>query len=441
MNPERADSSYTAWDKAIVAQSRRPDSPAPATAQQAAAQSPTTQSASQTEGSGRAFRAALAANDDHERAYDATWRTTAAATGSGPTARDPENEDFGFWDFIDVINPLQHIPLVSTLYRELTGDEISAPARIMGGALYGGPLGFAASIGNAIVEEATGKDAGEIALAMVLEDDAPGNDSEPDGTTIATASAVNPNSGQDVDTNAALTAGPAVAAVAAAASETLQSRETAGHAAVSQMVAGNAALQDLLREMGIAQGTGATAKPASNSAFADSSPTKTSPRNAHQADVYKPAVPNPGGFASLPAVPGTDTQGTATPATATQRGTVQTQVADQADHRATSTEPRRGIPIDTSRYVNTKAAANAPRTVALTETSGTAAGAQVLAGASAAKEAVTASGPMADKTALQASFADRMLEALDRYQAMNKQSSSLPEVNAADQIDQRAGAI
>ncbi|MGB6086494.1 MAG: hypothetical protein WBF74_07845, partial [Parvibaculum sp.] len=32
--------------------------------------------------------------------------------------------EFGFSDFLDVINPLQHIPIVSSIYRELTGDEL-----------------------------------------------------------------------------------------------------------------------------------------------------------------------------------------------------------------------------------------------------------------------------------------------------------------------------
>ncbi|MBT5663730.1 MAG: hypothetical protein HOJ06_00205, partial [Rhodospirillaceae bacterium] len=37
-----------------------------------------------------------------------------------------------FGDVLDIINPLQHIPVVSTLYRELTGDEISPGARMAG---------------------------------------------------------------------------------------------------------------------------------------------------------------------------------------------------------------------------------------------------------------------------------------------------------------------
>jgi len=74
--------------------------------------------------------------------------------------------DFTFGDFLDIINPLQHIPVVSTLYRELTGDEISPHARIMGDTLFGGPMGFVSSIANVFYEEVAGEDPGETLLAF-----------------------------------------------------------------------------------------------------------------------------------------------------------------------------------------------------------------------------------------------------------------------------------
>lgn len=66
--------------------------------------------------------------------------------------------DMSFWDVLDVINPLQHIPIVSTIYRNLTGDTIQPSARVIGGMLYGGALGGMAAIANAVVEEAQGQD-------------------------------------------------------------------------------------------------------------------------------------------------------------------------------------------------------------------------------------------------------------------------------------------
>ncbi len=94
---------------------------------------------------------------------------------------EPSSEDFGFADLLDIINPLQHLPLVSSLYREVTGDEIKAPARILGGFLFGGPTGFVASIANAISEEVSGRDLGEAALAFLFGED------EAADTDVATA--------------------------------------------------------------------------------------------------------------------------------------------------------------------------------------------------------------------------------------------------------------
>ena len=50
-----------------------------------------------------------------------------------------------FGDFIDMLNPLQHIPVVSSLYRGATGDSINPVSHIAGDALYGGVLGLASA--------------------------------------------------------------------------------------------------------------------------------------------------------------------------------------------------------------------------------------------------------------------------------------------------------
>ena len=76
-------------------------------------------------------------------------------------------DGFGFFDFLDIINPLQHIPIISGLYRKITGDEISPGARLVGGGLFGGPIGFAAALANVVVEDASGNDIGGHIFAMV----------------------------------------------------------------------------------------------------------------------------------------------------------------------------------------------------------------------------------------------------------------------------------
>lgn len=81
----------------------------------------------------------------------------------------PESE-FGFADLLDMINPLQHLPLVSNVYRYVTGDEIKPAARIVGGAAFGGFLGAASGLANTILEEETGKDLPGNVMAMVSGD-------------------------------------------------------------------------------------------------------------------------------------------------------------------------------------------------------------------------------------------------------------------------------
>jgi hypothetical protein len=72
-----------------------------------------------------------------------------------------------FENLLDVINPLQHIPVVSTIYRAISGDEIAAPAQLIGGALFGGPMGLASAAANLMFEEVSGDDLAGHALALV----------------------------------------------------------------------------------------------------------------------------------------------------------------------------------------------------------------------------------------------------------------------------------
>ncbi|MBM3565200.1 MAG: hypothetical protein FJX42_03695 [Alphaproteobacteria bacterium] len=94
--------------------------------------------------------------------------TRSPAAGSVPGVF--ENGEFSFADLIDVINPLQHIPIVSTIYRELTGDKIGHAARLAGGVLFMGPLGGLTAIANVLIQESSGKDVGEHIMAMIKDD-------------------------------------------------------------------------------------------------------------------------------------------------------------------------------------------------------------------------------------------------------------------------------
>lgn len=112
-------------------------------------------------------------------------------------------DGFTFGDLLDIINPLQHIPVVSTVYRALTGDKIDAGSRIIGGGLFGGPIGLVASMVSGMVEEATGKDPGEHALAALGINIGPGNQDAP---ATALADATQPANGMTQGELAALQA-------------------------------------------------------------------------------------------------------------------------------------------------------------------------------------------------------------------------------------------
>ena len=94
-------------------------------------------------------------------------------------------DGFSFEDVIDMINPLQHVPVLSSLYRSVTGDEISSGAQIAGGGLFGGPIGVFTAAASAMFEEATGGDLINQVTAMFDGDGAPAADAMAAGSPEA----------------------------------------------------------------------------------------------------------------------------------------------------------------------------------------------------------------------------------------------------------------
>ena len=129
-----------------------------------------TVSASQKHGTANAIETALtsAKNTSAKKASDTAL---AYQPIENPTANAPE--EFGFGDLIDMVNPLHHVPVVGHAYRELTGDEIKPIGQIIGGAIFGGPIGAASGLINVVIEEETGKDVAGNAMAMVFNGEAP----------------------------------------------------------------------------------------------------------------------------------------------------------------------------------------------------------------------------------------------------------------------------
>ena len=84
------------------------------------------------------------------------------------TAQNRSDNSFGFSDLLDMINPLQHVPLLNVAYREFTGDSIKPISQIIGGAVFGGAIGLAGGIANAIAVNETGKDIGANLTAIAF---------------------------------------------------------------------------------------------------------------------------------------------------------------------------------------------------------------------------------------------------------------------------------
>lgn len=103
-----------------------------------------------------------------------TLNPTAARSQPRPTAQEKQSfslwgdDGFNFYDILDIINPLQHLPVVSTLYRKIRDDELAAAPRVLGGALFGGAIGFGAALVNAVIEQVSGRDVGEHVMVAVL---------------------------------------------------------------------------------------------------------------------------------------------------------------------------------------------------------------------------------------------------------------------------------
>lgn len=73
------------------------------------------------------------------------------------------DEDLSVDDLVDLLNPLQHIPIVGTIYRAVTGDTIKPDVQVVGSVLFGLATGSvllsaASGIASAIFEQNTGEE-------------------------------------------------------------------------------------------------------------------------------------------------------------------------------------------------------------------------------------------------------------------------------------------
>ncbi len=109
-----------------------------------------------------------------------------------------ENSKMGFGDFVDIINPLQHLPVIATIYRNRTGDTLGFASRVIGGALWGRIGGFVTGAVNGVVDWLTGKDIGDHIYSAFF-----GNSHESQRSRMVTNSAESPPNSSMLDSVAA----------------------------------------------------------------------------------------------------------------------------------------------------------------------------------------------------------------------------------------------
>lgn len=112
--------------------------------------------------------------------------TKAVVDATKSSAAKPSDSDsmwhVSFDDVLDVVNPLQHLPIVGTIYRALTHDQIKTPEKVAGDTLYGGPMGLVSSLADVAFEKITGHNFGDTVLAMFT-----GHYSDEKTTAVASA--------------------------------------------------------------------------------------------------------------------------------------------------------------------------------------------------------------------------------------------------------------
>ncbi|MEY4682076.1 MAG: hypothetical protein RLZZ276_3725 [Pseudomonadota bacterium] len=79
----------------------------------------------------------------------------------------PGDEGPGFRAFLSAINPLPHIPVIGAVYRYVTGEKSHPAAQVVGGFVFGGPIGMAIAALGAAFEHATGKTPLEMAIDTI----------------------------------------------------------------------------------------------------------------------------------------------------------------------------------------------------------------------------------------------------------------------------------
>jgi hypothetical protein len=83
----------------------------------------------------------------------------------------PAEHHMSFREVLSALNPLQYLPVIGTIYRAITGDQIPEAVRDIGsiivGGLIGGPIGALLNIGMIAGEKITGIDLDKVGQKLL----------------------------------------------------------------------------------------------------------------------------------------------------------------------------------------------------------------------------------------------------------------------------------
>jgi hypothetical protein len=118
---------------------------------------------------------------------------TVSAANTQP-AQPAADHSISFHDILHALNPLQYLPVIGTIYRAVTGDQIPEMVRRAGSlvvsTLLGGPIGAITNVASTIFEKITGIDVDKTMQAALVGHPSENAPSTPARTTAEAATAL-----------------------------------------------------------------------------------------------------------------------------------------------------------------------------------------------------------------------------------------------------------
>ncbi|MEP4889493.1 MAG: hypothetical protein ABJV04_05670 [Aliiglaciecola sp.] len=80
------------------------------------------------------------------------------------------DDGLGMDDFFDTINILNHVPIVSDIYQNTSNTSVDPVSELLGGFVYGGPIGVAFAAADMAIESFSGKSIYNNVTDFIFED-------------------------------------------------------------------------------------------------------------------------------------------------------------------------------------------------------------------------------------------------------------------------------